>query len=381
MDELLIPVLKRWIDGQERLVLGSVSRSIKADSLVAAYENVQFTSSVMDIAKILNISTDFLCSLNIPNTLSWSLPLLADVIGKAVIRYYEDARQFPFNFHDTSLSNFRRPIHWLGPSSDNRESELSSGELDIATLVRERKLSITEKASAQELELLASRGKTMELCRLAFNSRYLYEQSKRLEELILNTCDRHALLQEQRRDMIRHPFEEVEQACQHYILDISAYLARYIIFVELRHVFAYELYRAPMEDNRVTFLLIELDRILSSIHSQLSDDSEFLESLLTMIFRYFMEFFEMVILDGGPDRLFHEGDADLLLEDLSQIERFFCQVYGGESHDHPRMDPQGKCVIRPLKSLSGREMERTTDFLLDSPSIGFSVVDIDDKIF
>jgi hypothetical protein len=343
LDELLIPVLRRWIDGQERLVLGSVTRSIKADNFTAAYENVHFTSSVMDIATILNISTDFLCSLNIPNTLSWSLPLLADVIGKAVIKYYEDARQFPFNFYDSSLSNFRRPIHWLRQSSDNRESELSSGELDIATLVRERKLAITEKASAHELELLASKGKTKELCRLAFNSRYLYEQSKKLEGLILNTCDKYALLQEQRRDMIRHPFEEVEQACQHYIIDTSAYMARYIIFIELRHAFAYELYRIPMEDSRITFLLVELDRILSSVHSQLSDDHEFLKNLLIMTLRYFMEFFEMVILDGGPDRLFHEGDADLLLEDLGCIEKFFCQTYGEHhNNDHYRMDSQGK---------------------------------------
>jgi hypothetical protein len=346
LDELLIPVLKRWIDEQEKLICGSVTRSIRIDDLTSAYENAQFTSSVIDIIKILNVSTDFLCSLNIHNALEWALPLLAGVIGKAIVKYYEDAQHFPsFDFDDRDTLLIHKQAPWLEnmPSQYEEGSSGSSSlqeELDIPSLVHARKVPLVEVTSAHELKILASKGRLMELCRLVHNAYYLFEQSKRLEDLIVDACDRYAIIKDRRRSIIEYPFEEIERVHQDYLDEISNYIGYHIIFVELRHAFGYQLYRPSIEENRIRTLLLDLQQIILLVRDVMNEDMVLIQKIVNVVFHYFVQFFEMVLLDGGPDRLFCDKDADLLLEDIHLIEKFFSPQ--AIHHEGYGVDPKGK---------------------------------------
>jgi hypothetical protein len=288
------------------------------------------------------VPTDFLCSLNIRSTLEWSLPLLAGVIGKAVIKYYEDARYFPlFDLRDRFVFPIEKQVYWIESFDDPDDPDLQVHQkLDISALVRERRLQVFEVSSAQEFKILTSKGKIMELCRMVHNSHYLFEQSKRLEDMIQDACDKLAILEDQRRAVVIHPFEEVERAYQDYVKELNDYIGCYIVFVELRHAFGYDLYKTPIEENRIKTLLCDLDQIFLTIRGQI-DDRVFLRDIENIVFPYLVQFFEIVLLDGGPERLFREEDVDLLLEDIGLIEKLFSSQDTDDEGEGYGIDPQG----------------------------------------
>ncbi|CAO2816120.1 unnamed protein product [Amaranthus hypochondriacus] len=167
----------------------------------------------------------------------------------------------------------------------------------------------------------------------------------------------------------RNTFDGCRKDLNAAIDRICEYTGTKIIFWELREPFIDNLYKPNASQSRLEALIEPLDLALNQLCAVIMEPLR--DRLVTSLLQASLDGLLRVLLDGGPSRVFSQGDAKLFEEDLDVLKEFF--ISGGDGlprgvvenlvararHVIQLHGYETRELIEDLKSASGLEQGRS----------------------
>lgn len=115
-----------------------------------------------------------------------------------------------------------------------------------------------------------------------------------------------------------HTNGSIQSACDH-VSEVAAYR---LIFLDSSSVFYESLYVGDVANARARPAIRILKQNLTLLTAMLEDRSQALA--MKEVMKASFEAFLMVLLAGGPSRVFHRSDYEMIEEDFDSLRRVFC---------------------------------------------------------
>eukprot|EP00891_Asterochloris_glomerata_P005407 jgi/Astpho2/5407/Aster-07358 len=156
---------------------------------------------------------------------------------------------------------------------------------------------------------------------------YVEEQLPAMEKVVMDRWDEDSPdaadddIRQRSVDWLSGVFEAAHQEAQRAIDFMCSFIGMKIIFFDLRKVVLDDLYKHHVKTARIQILLISIDEALGNVCAAAADSLH--AYLAKGLLQAVVIAMQRVLLDGGPNRLFDEEDAEAIEEDLDALRNLF----------------------------------------------------------
>ncbi|XWS39152.1 hypothetical protein CRYUN_Cryun18bG0025600 [Craigia yunnanensis] len=145
----------------------------------------------------------------------------------------------------------------------------------------------------------------------------------------------------------------IQSACDH-VSEVAAYR---LIFLDSNSVFYDSIYIGDVANSRIRPAIRILKQNLTLLTAILTDHAQALA--MKEVMKSSFEAFLMVLLAGGPSRIFHRSDHEMIEEDFDSLKRVFCTCGEGLiSEDVVEREAE---TVEGVISLRGQSTEQLTE--------------------
>lgn len=145
----------------------------------------------------------------------------------------------------------------------------------------------------------------------------------------------------------------IQSACDH-VSEVAAYR---LIFLDSNSVLYESLYVGDVSNSRVRPAIRILKQNLTLLTAILTENAQSLA--MKEVMKSSFEAFLMVLLAGGPSRIFHRSDHEMIEEDFDSLKRVFCTCGEGLiSEDVVEREAE---TVEGVISLMGQSTEQLTE--------------------
>ena len=150
-----------------------------------------------------------------------------------------------------------------------------------------------------------------------------------------------------------HANGSIQSACDH-VSEVAAYR---LIFLDSNFVFYESLYVGDVANSRIRPAIRILKQNLTLLTAILTDHAQALA--MKEVMKSSFEAFLMVLLAGGPSRIFHRSDHEMIEEDFDSLKKVFCTCGEGLiSEDVVEREAE---TVEGVISLMGQSTEQLTE--------------------
>ncbi|XVF38509.1 hypothetical protein REPUB_Repub20aG0108100 [Reevesia pubescens] len=152
-----------------------------------------------------------------------------------------------------------------------------------------------------------------------------------------------------------HANGSIQSACDH-VSEVAAYR---LIFLDSNSVFYESLYVGDVASARTRLAIRILKQNLTLLTAILTDQAQALA--MKEVMKASFEAFLMVLLAGGPSRMFHRSDYEMIEEDFDSLKNVFCTCGEGLiSEDVVQREAE---TVEGVIALMGQSTEQLTEDL------------------
>ncbi|XVF66434.1 hypothetical protein PTKIN_Ptkin10aG0035400 [Pterospermum kingtungense] len=150
-----------------------------------------------------------------------------------------------------------------------------------------------------------------------------------------------------------HAKGSIQSACDH-VSEVAAYR---LIFLDSNSVLYESLYVGDVSNSRVRPAIRILKQNLTLLTAILADHAQALA--MKEVMKSSFEAFLMVLLAGGPSRIYHRSDHEMIEEDFDSLKRVFCTC--GEGLISEDVVDREAETVEGVISLMGQSTEQLTE--------------------
>eukprot|EP01119_Soliformovum_irregulare_P015618 TRINITY_DN4416_c0_g1_i3.p1 TRINITY_DN4416_c0_g1~~TRINITY_DN4416_c0_g1_i3.p1 ORF type:complete len:421 (-),score=161.63 TRINITY_DN4416_c0_g1_i3:48-1310(-) len=289
-------LISGYTNDEEATFSTFVARSLDADKLTPMTAKHRHSSSVIDVFSLFTQNIPVMFSLSEPSLCEFFAGTMGGTFNRIIIKYAEmllTHTQYRTDLYPLSANGGKKFLGKRGPFPP-----IPPHVADIVVLQTEEQLTV-----------------------IINNLNFILKSIFKLKKELTNTAAQHNLKIES--DFWDSIFITSQRTVEEGLREASRYFACRMVFMDLREAYIEGLYNpaSPHYQVKIHGVLEYLENHLPDVKSMVDDDV--VSDVMTWIFREMVDGFEYILLYGGNDRRFEPKDAESLMQDLLEMQKFF----------------------------------------------------------